>query len=202
MRKLFALLLLWLPVLQLSAWKEPGTTTIYPRVGFNLSKFSGDKIYTGINTFDGVAGTIPARFKVGFTMGVEAQHQFSNALAGSIGLLYSQQGTAFKKTSDIEFDFKMKENNLIVPVMLVATTKYNIDLKLGLQPEFRVSKAFGKVLNKVSLSIPVGISYEYRNVALDLRYNIGVSHVYKEQSSYDASRGQTVMLTLGYGIDL
>lgn len=202
MRKLFALLLLWLPVLQLSAWREPGTTTIYPRVGFNLSKFSGDKIYTGINTFDGVAGTIPARFKVGFTMGVEAQHQFSNALAGSIGLLYSQQGTAFKKTSDIEFDFKMKENNLIVPVMLVATTKYNIDFKLGLQPEFRVSKAFDKVLNKVSLSIPVGISYEYRNVVLDLRYNIGVSHVYKEQSSYDASRGQTVMLTLGYGIDL
>ncbi len=202
MRKLFALLLLWLPVLQLSAWKEPGTTTIYPRLGFNLSKFSGDKIYTGINTFDGVAGTIPARFKVGFTMGAEAQHQFSNALAGSIGLLYSQQGTAFKKTSDTEFDFKMKENNLIVPVMLVATTKYNIDLKLGLQPEFRVSKAFDKVLNKVSLSIPVGISYEYRNVVLDLRYNIGVSHVYKEQSSYDASRGQTVMLTLGYGIDL
>ena len=202
MRKLFALLLLWLPVLQLSAWKEPGTTTLYPRVGFNLSKFSGDKIYTGINTFDGVAGTIPARFKVGFTVGAEAQHQFSNALAGSIGLLYSQQGTAFKKTSDIEFDFKMKENNLIVPVMLVATTKYNIDLKLGLQPEFRVSKAFDKVLNKVSLSIPVGISYEYRNVVLDLRYNIGVSHVYKEQSSYDASRGQTVMLTLGYGIDL
>lgn len=202
MKKLFALLLLWLPVLQLSAWKEPGTTTIYPRVGFNLSKFSGDKIYTGINTFDGVAGTIPARFKVGFTVGAEAQHQFSNALAGSIGLLYSQQGTAFKKTSDTEFDFKMKENNLIVPVMLVATTKYNIDLKLGLQPEFRVSKAFDKVLNKVSLSIPVGISYEYRNVVLDLRYNIGVSHVYKEQSSYDASRGQTVMLTLGYGIDL
>ena len=202
MRKLFALLLLWLPVLQLSAWREPGTTTIYPRVGFNLSKFSGDKIYTGINTFDGVAGTIPARFKVGFTMGVEAQHQFSNALAGSIGLLYSQQGTAFKKTSDTELDFKIKENNLIVPVMLVATTKYNIDLKLGLQPEFRVSKAFDKVLNKVSLSIPVGISYEYRNVALDLRYNIGVSHVYKEQSSYDVSRGQTVMLTLGYGIDL
>lgn len=202
MRKLFALLLLWLPVLQLSAWKEPGTTTIYPRVGFNLSKFSGDKIYTGINTFDGVAGTIPARYKVGFTMGVEAQHQFSNALAGSIGLLYSQQGTAFKKTSDIELDFKIKENNLIVPVMLVATTKYNIDLKLGLQPEFRVSKAFDKVLNKVSLSIPVGISYEYRNVVLDLRYNIGVSHVYKEQSSYDVSRGQTVMLTLGYGIDL
>ena len=202
MRKLFALLLLWLPVLQLSAWKEPGTTTIYPRVGFNLSKFSGDKIYTGINTFDGVAGTIPARFKVGFNVGAEAQHQFSNALAGSIGLLYSQQGTAFKKTSDTELDFKIKENNLIVPVMLVATTKYNIDLKLGLQPEFRVSKAFDKVLNKVSLSIPVGISYEYRNVVLDLRYNIGVSHVYKEQSSYDATRGQTVMLTLGYGIDL
>ena len=141
-------------------------------------------------------------FKVGFTVGAEAQHQFSNALAGSIGLLYSQQGTAFKKTSDIEFDFKMKENNLIVPVMLVATTKYNIDLKLGLQPEFRVSKGFDKVLNKVNLSIPVGIAYEYRNVAIDLRYHIGVTHVYKEQDMYDVSRGKTVMLTLGYGFDL
>lgn len=202
MRKLFALLLLWLPVLQLSAWKEPGTTTIYPRVGFNLSKFSGDKIYTGIGFLGDNTSTIPARFKVGFSAGAEVQHQFSNALAGSIGLLYSQQGTAFKKTSDTELDFKIKENNLIVPVMLVATTKYNIDFKLGLQPEFRVSKAFDKVLNKVSLSIPVGISYEYRNVVLDLRYNIGVSHVYKEQSPYNASRGQTVMLTLGYGFDL
>ena len=189
MRKLFALLLLWLPVLQLSAWREPGTTTIYPRVGFNLSKFSGDKIYTGIGFLGDNTSTIPARFKVGFSAGAEVQHQFSNALAGSIGLLYSQQGTAFKKTSDTELDFKIKENNLIVPVMLVATTKYNIDFKLGLQPEFRVSKAFDKVLNN-------------RNVVLDLRYNIGVSHVYKEQSPYNASRGQTVMLTLGYGFDL
>lgn len=192
----------WLPVLQLSAWKEPGITTVYPRVGLNLSKFSGDKIYTGIGFLGDNTSTIPARFKVGISVGAEVQHQFSNALAGSIGLLYSQQGTAFKKTSDTELNIKINENNLIVPVMLVATTKYNIDLKLGLQPEFRVSKGFDKVLNKVNLSIPVGIAYEYRNVAIDLRYNIGVTHVYKEQDMYDVSRGKTVMLTLGYGFDL
>ena len=117
-------------------------------------------------------------------------------------MLYSQQGTAFKKIPDIDFDMKIKENNLIVPVMVVATTKYNVDVKIGLQPEIRVSGAFNKVLNRVNLSLPVGISYEYRHVAVDFRYHIGLTRVYKDQDQYDLSHGKTVMLTLGYGFDL
>ena len=87
-------------------------------------------------------------------------------------------------------------------VMVVATTKYNVDVKIGLQPEIRVSGAFNKVLNRVNLSLPVGISYEYRHVAIDFRYHIGLTHVYKDQDQYDLSHGKTVMLTLGYGFDL
>lgn len=202
MRKRFALLLICLPVLHASAWKEPGTTTVYPRVGVNFSKFSGDKIYTSASSSGGTPDHIPAQFKTGFTVGAEVQHQFTNAIAGSVGLLYSQQGTAFKKIPDIDFDMKIKENNLIVPVMVVATTKYNVDVKIGLQPEIRVSGAFNKVLNRVNLSLPVGISYEYKHVAIDFRYHIGLTHVYKDQDQYDLSHGKTVMLTLGYGFDL
>ena len=103
MRKRIALLLICLPVLHASAWKEPGTTTVYPRVGVNFSKFSGDKIYTSASPSGGTPDHIPAQFKTGFTAGAEVQHQFTNAIAGSVGLLYSQQGTAFKKIPDIDF---------------------------------------------------------------------------------------------------
>lgn len=33
-------------------------------------------------------------------------------------------------------------------------------------------------LKKVDFAIPVGISYEYMNVILDARYNIGLTKVY------------------------
>ena len=202
MRKLLALLLMCVPILHISAWKEPGTTTVYPRVGINFSKFNSDKIYTSPSSPGNTDNYLPSRFKTGFVVGAEVQHQFSNVIAGSAGLLYSQQGTAFKKERDLDVDFKMNHNNLIVPVMLVATTKYNVDVKIGLQPEIRVSKGFNKVFNRVNLSVPVGISYEFEHVTVDLRYHLGLTHLYKDQSLYDSSYNKTIMLTLGYGFDL
>ena len=202
MKKTIALFLMCMFALHILAWKEPGTTTLYPRLGINFSKFSGDKIYTAGQNIGGSDTYIPSQFKTGFSLGAEVQHQFTNVIAGSIGLLYSKQGTAFKKTSGTDFDFKMKHNDLIVPVMLVATTKYNVDVKIGLQPEIRVSKGFNNVFNRVNLSLPVGISYEFKHVAVDLRYHLGLTHVYKDQSLYDLSYNKTIMLTLGYGFDL
>ena len=44
MKKTIALFLMCMFTLHILAWKEPGTTTVYPRLGINFSKFSGDKI--------------------------------------------------------------------------------------------------------------------------------------------------------------
>ena len=68
--------------------------------------------------------------------------------------------------------------------------------------EIRVSKGFNQVFNRINLSLPVGISYEFKHVAVDLRYHLGLTHVYKDQSLYDSSYNKTIMLTLGYGFDL
>ena len=56
------------------------------------------------------------------------------------------------------------------------------------------------MLTKVNFSIPVGLAYEYHNVALDVRYNIGITSVYKAPS--DKIRNSTFTFTLGYGINL
>lgn len=54
---------------------------------------------------------------------------------------------------------------------------------------------------KVGCSIPVGISYEYENVILDLRYNIGLTEMAKSEYG-GGSRNQVFALTVGYKIPL
>src|SRR5574344_1824562 len=125
-KRLFAVLVGMLLCCNIFAQKEPGTMTLYLRVGLNLSKFSGDKIY--------------------------------------------------------------------------RESFYGIFAKIGIQPEFRVSNKHDAILNKVNCSIPIGLSYEYHNIAFDIRYNLGLTHVYKNMT--DNARNSTLMFTLGYGIDL
>jgi len=198
MKKFLLSVVVALLTVSAQAQKAPGTFTIYPRVGMNFSKFSGDKIYTAGEA----GGHVDAKFKTGFAFGAEIQYQISNPFALSAGVLYSQQGTKFEEIKGVDEQLKIKHDNIIVPLMFVVTTKYGFSAKMGLQPEFRVSDEFDAVLNKVNLSLPVGIAYEYRNICLDLRYVFGLTNVYKDQSQNDTSRNGTIMLTLGYGIDL
>ena len=113
--------------------------------------------------------------------------------------MFSQQGTSFGEIDGFD-DLEISANNINVPLMLVATTKYGISAKIGVQPEFRVSNKHDAILNKVNCSIPIGLSYEYHNIAFDIRYNLGLTHVYKNMT--DNARNSTLMFTLGYGIDL
>lgn len=45
-------------------------------------------------------------------------------------------------------------------------------------------------------SIPVGASYEWNSFVLDLRYNIGVTKIYKEDEG--SSKNGVLAITLGY----
>ena len=96
----------------------------------------------------------------------------------------------------------MEHNDIIVPLMLVATTKYGISAKIGVQPEILVDSKYKDMMNGFNVSVPVGLSYEYKNVCLDVRYNIGLTKIYKDQGANDTSHNGTFMFTLGYGIDL
>ena len=51
---------------------------------------------------------------------------------------------------------------------------------------------------KVELAVPMGISYEYMNVVLDARYNLGITNIAKVDNVKDNS----FMFTVGYKFDL
>lgn len=195
MKKILLLLALTLPLLA-QARKDQGTTTIYPRIGVNWSKFTGDKIYTGTE-----GANLSSKYLTGFTGGVEVRHQFNYAIAASIGALYSRQGTSFEKDPEMG-QFNMKTDNILVPVLLVATSRIGLDFKLGMQPEFVVHTSYHDVFRKVNLSMPVGLAYEWQHFALDVRYNIGLTKTYKHTDSYDKSHGSTFLITLSYAFDL
>lgn len=196
-KPLLSLLLLAAAASTANAQAEPGTNTLYPRVGMAFAKFSGAELYDGVSE-----QKLSPKYRSGFVAGVELQHQFSRDMAASVGVLYSEQGTDFEQAKAQDVNTSVKANYLVVPVLAAYTTQIGLAVKAGLQPEVRVSDEANQVLNRVTLSLPVALSYEYHHFVLDLRYNIGLTHVYKQWAGNDPAHNATIMLTLGYGIEL
>ena len=125
------------------------------------------------------------------------------------GLLYSMQGAKVKDT-----DAKMKMDYLNIPILANVYVAPGLALKAGIQPAFNLSNKVsvdgvtvdydkyapnGAKVKSFDFSVPVGISYEYMNVCLDARYNIGVTKV---SDFDDAGCNSVFQLTLGYKFSL
>ena len=195
-------------IMTVLAQKEIGTFTVYPRVGMNLSKFSGQKIY-----YDASNNYGKEKYKMGLSAGAELWYQFRNSLALSAGLIESNQGT---KTEDIilestnnvkeTYSYSVNTQVLNIPLLLHAFVAPGLSFEAGVQPGFLLSaksKENGTVndvksMNTFDLSIPIGICYEYMNIQLDLRYNHSLTSLGK---FFDKGHNRSIVLTLGYGID-
>lgn len=196
-------------VLTVWAQREVGTVTVYPRIGLNWSEFSGSDIY------EAEGSKVSADYKTGLTAGVEAQYQLAPSMALSAGVFYSCQGSEWDFSDG---GYKVNLHYVNVPLMAVRQLgNSGIALKAGVQvgwladasdkypaaEEDAGDKGYSgdakSVYKTFDFSIPVGISYEYRNIMLDLRYNIGVTKVYKHT---DGGSNRCLMLTVGYGFDL
>ena len=192
------------------AQKEPGTLTFYPRVGVNFSTFSDGRIYHLDESYT------ESEFKPGLVIGAELEYQLNNLFAIGAGALYSQQGEQYDLPSGYaEYD-KMKYETINIPLLAVFKTHFGLSVKGGLQPavfkthfglsvkgglqpEFTINNPDFKA-KKVNLSLPLGLSYEYKNLSLDLRYNLGLTNVWDYVNSTEKNR--TIMITLGYGVEL
>ena len=175
------------------AQKEPGTLTFYPRVGVNFSTFSDGRIYHLDESYT------ESEFKPGLVIGAELEYQLNNNFALGAGALYSQQGEQYGLPSGYaEYD-KMKYETINIPVLAVFTTRIGLSVKCGVQPEFIIGDPNFKA-KKLNLSLPLGVSYEYKNLCLDLRYNLGMTDVMDLDGI--SSKNRTIMLTLGYGIKI
>lgn len=197
MKRLFLFLMMFAACFTMAnAQDKAGVTTIYPRVGLCLSKYSGDKLYYGFEMDD----YVNARMKSGFTAGVEVEHMFTDIFGASAGIIFAQQGTKYEELPEEEFEHLSIDLNYInIPVLFVASTNIGINIKAGIQPGIRLGDKFNQVMDRVYFSIPLGVSYDIGQFSLDVRYNLGISKVWKGDGKI---RNNTIMLTLGYGIEL
>ena len=178
--------------------RDKGTVTLQPKVGLNMATITGD------NDAD-------SRFAP--VVGAEVEVQATDMVSFSGGLLYSMQG-AKGKIGDVDGTVKLDYIN--VPILANVYVANGFAVKLGVQPGFLINnkvkvskngvnaevdlekalKAAGidAKLNKVDVSIPMGVSYEFSNINIDARYNWGVTKIIDE----DNSKNSVFQITVGY----
>ena len=194
------------------AQHEEGDITIQPRIGVTFSTISGDDLLSD-----------DAKMKVNLTYGFDAEYYFTDKISVAGGLLFTNQGYKFDYYEGVEPGSNLTKktanfNNYyaVVPITFNYYLVEGLAIKAGIQPSFRVktklktddrkmdldealSFLFGAEevnINKFDLSIPVGFSYEYKNIVFDVRYNFGLIKLFKGLDK--SSRNRVITLTLGY----
>ena len=194
MRKLMMIAALLVASLNVNA-QEVGMF-IKPMAGATLTTMTGD-----VNDL---------KMKVGFTGGAELGYQFHKMVALTAGALYTMQGA---RVSNDYNKYMINTNYLNVPVLLNLYPVSGFGIKAGVQFGFLMKAKQGgedvkDFFEKSDFSIPVGLSYEFDDAVVELRYNIGVSNIRKDNyvenlfSDGKKIHNSVLMLTFGYRIPL
>lgn len=204
MKKILMIAALMVATVSAKAQFEPGTFSLQPKVGFELTSISGDG----------------SKFKPGFTAGLEGQYQINNWFGLSAGVHYAMGGCKIK---DVDSKFNM--NYVNIPVMAKFYVTKGLSLNAGLQLGFMTSAKLTDVqllggksdvdikdlCNKTDFSIPLSIAYEFTNgLSFEARYNAGVTNVFKDDvvnaaldvvggtKRWDDNKNEMFIITVGY----
>ena len=173
------------------AQHEPGSLTIQPRIGFSAADFN--------NTKD-------TKARVGMVVGPEFEYTLSKRFSLAMGLNYSQQGA---EQDNLDITYKM--DYLTLPIVANFYIVKGLAVKAGVQPGYNIKAKmetndinadFDDGVNKLDISIPVGLSYEFHNFVLDARYNLGVTKMFDMDKIDLNSKNLAFQLTLGYKFTL
>ena len=202
---------------------EPGTFTLQPRVGV-----TGAMITNMPSVRMPGIGKIEHDATGGFFIGADAAYQVNKWFEVAAGVNWAQAGSGWKNTNlNVEGvsmkvkDLKIETSYINVPVIANIYILDGFALKTGVQfgyltsaklkGEFSAEGMTEKLdesckddFNKFDLSIPVGLSYEFKNhIVLDARYNFGLSKVNKDTDpDYKNGRNLSFALTIGYKFSL
>ena len=166
-----------------------GQITIQPMVGFSVGTFRGE--YTSATITGNEA-------RVGLAIGAEAEYYTTTDwLSLSAALKYEQLGWEWKNASTVKLDY------IDIPLMANFYVAKGFALKVGLQPGFLVNDNANGECKSFNFSIPVGLSYEFKNgITLDLRGGYSLTRVDKFDGNdlkYYTDGGS---LTIGYKFEL
>jgi hypothetical protein len=189
---------------------EAGTFSIQPLVG------CGAATITNADNINIAGKDLKNQFTVSAMTGVEAEYQISKAFSVAAGLNYTLQGTGWEnytQGSTKYNDPRMELGYVKIPLVVNCYVAKGLALKAGVQFGFLMKAKQGgedvkDYFEKSDFSIPVGLSYEFDDAVVELRYNIGVSNIRKDNyvenlfSDGKKIHNSVLMLTFGYRIPL
>ena len=204
MKKLMMIAAFMVAAVSANAQGEVGSFSIQPKIGMNLASV--------VNAKRDIA---KSKTLVGLTAGIEAEYVVANKFSLALGALYSKQGCAFKVESPVDYAH-LSFDYLNIPIVANYYIIPGLAIKAGIQPSFMLgakSKFKGTedgvtetasvdvkdAFKKFDLAIPLGASYEYKNVVFDVRYNLSVLRLNKEKLDKNL-RNSVIEFTLGYKI--
>lgn len=228
MKKLTTFIVALLATICAFAQPEAGTFSITPKIGVNAATLTNGAYQQTYQFTSNFQTEIDGTSILGFVAGAEAGYQVSKRFAVTAGLLYSQQGKGRDGSisgSDLSLVDKSKLQlaYLNVPILANVYLFKGFAVKAGIQPGFLLSAknkydvtgsglaaSFDKHTDvdvkddcqTFDFSIPVGISYEFYNIIVDARYNVGVSKVNDIKGYSESHRNGVFQLTVGYKINL
>ena len=225
MKKLFLMVTMLVAAVSANAQLEPGTFSIQPKAGATISWLTDmPKIGTGSLSID----KSPT---VGAILGAEAEYQLAEKFSVAAGIMYAQQGSGWEDYSvslgndkyELK-DAKIELGYVNIPVTANYYLFKGFAVKAGVQFGILTSAKekgtyiietnghktttdfsgddFKDHCNKLDISIPLGISYEFNiPIVIDVRYNLGLMKVFKDEMHLD-SKNNVVQLTVGYKLAL
>ena len=192
MRKVIIMAVLMLSSVATFAQRPVGSLTVQPKIGMNFATLTKAD---------------DSESRIGLVAGAELEYQLSDIFSISGGALYSQQGCEWSEDGSTMTN---KLDYINIPVLANVYVVKNLAVKVGLQPAFNVnskqkaSKGDASVQGSIEgtktfdCSIPVGLSYEYKNFVIDGRYNFGLTKINKHADS----KNSVFQITLGYKLDI
>ena len=192
MKKIFMIAVMAVCCLTANAQKMrhgAGQITIQPMIGFSVGTFRGE--YSSAT----ISGN---KARVGLAIGAEAEYYTTTDwLSLSAALKYEQLGWEWKNANTAKLDY------INIPLMANFYVGKGFALKIGLQPGFLVGDNVEGECKSFNFSIPVGLSYEFKNgITLDLRGGYSLTRVDKFDSDDFKYYTDGGSLTIGYKFEL
>jgi len=192
MRKVIIMAVLMLSSVAAFAQRPVGSLTVQPKIGMNFAT---------------ITKADDSESRIGLVAGAELEYQLSDIFSISGGALYSQQGCEWSDDGSTRTN---KLDYINIPLLANVYVVKNLAVKVGLQPAFNVnskqkaSKGDASIQGSIEgtktfdCSIPVGLSYEYKNFVIDGRCNFGLTKINKHADS----KNSVFQITLGYKFDI
>ena len=192
MRKVIIMAVLMLSSVAAFAQRPVGSLTVQPKIGMNFATLTKAD---------------DSESRIGLVAGAELEYQISDIFSISGGALYSQQGCEWSEDGSTRTN---KLDYINIPILANVYVVKNLAVKVGVQPAFNVnskakasqgdSSVQGSIegIKTFDFSIPIGLSYEYKNIVIDGRYNFGLTKINKHADS----KNSVFQITLGYKFDI